>query len=493
MGYPNSLRPREVVHEAHSDVEHALCETAISVSTLESSTHTPLLPKENEEAGSQVLSEFAKSNLSGSIANLTIGVLGVGQLTLPFAVRNSGMIFGLAFLGILGYFAIFVLNMLAHCKKEVEAKDYGDVLLKTLGPKTRTTANLLLGLYAFIGAVSFMMILGEELNHVVTKGFPENSFSKNELLSIIVAVYVCPLTCFRTLDALKYTSTFGGFAAVYISAAVTYSAITSDGNTNGDPGFHACSIDGHHFHYWPNFNGITTFHAIFNVSTTFALMAFSLNSAWCFVPLLHSMRNPTKSRVQAFTFGSNSIILVNYFAIAFFGYFAFCDETKDNVVENLGGALYVTLARGMLVVQLGCALPMRFHVARNIINQNIFSKDRLGAWHPEDHRGMHLTVSVVLVGSSLLLACIATSLSLVISLASTVCASCIIYVFPSLSYLAVLRSEEKEALRGPYSHMSDMLVKCTVYIILGFGSFLLFFGTGISLAGAIQGYATAGG
>eukprot|EP00854_Cymbomonas_tetramitiformis_P023802 gene23802-28856_t len=134
--------------------------------------------------------------------------------------------------------------MLAHCKKKVEAKDYGDVLLKTLGPKTRTAANLLLGLYAFIGAVSFMMILGEELKHVVDKGFPENRFSKNELLSIMVAVYVCPPTCFRTLDALKYTSTFGALAAVYISAVVTYSAITIDGNTNGDAGFHACSIDG---------------------------------------------------------------------------------------------------------------------------------------------------------------------------------------------------------------------------------------------------------
>ncbi|KAK3260383.1 hypothetical protein CYMTET_30656, partial [Cymbomonas tetramitiformis] len=88
MKYLKSLRPEEVVDEAYAQAKYAPYESAFSVSTPESSPHRPLLPKENDEAGSQVLSESAKSNLSGFIANLTLGALGVGQLTLPFAVRN---------------------------------------------------------------------------------------------------------------------------------------------------------------------------------------------------------------------------------------------------------------------------------------------------------------------------------------------------------------------------------------------------------------------
>jgi hypothetical protein len=65
------------------------------------------------------------SSLRSSIANLALGVLGAGQLTLPFAIKGAGIMLGSTILFILGCLAVYTLHLLHRCQAATGQSNYG--------------------------------------------------------------------------------------------------------------------------------------------------------------------------------------------------------------------------------------------------------------------------------------------------------------------------------------------------------------------------------
>mmetsp|Transcript_4711 Transcript_4711/g.8569 ORF Transcript_4711/g.8569 Transcript_4711/m.8569 type:complete len:244 (-) Transcript_4711:554-1285(-) len=242
----------------------------------------------------------------------------------------------------------------------------------------------------------------------------------------------------------------------------------------------------------PDFEGLPMFHVLFNITTTLAICGFALNSAWCFVPLLHSLRDPTPRKTSALIVASQSIILINYALISVSGYFSYCSDTKDDILQNLPNTPAVLIARGMLVIQLICALPLRFNVTRGIVTQYVFGETaREGGFHPEQRAWVHVAVTVAVVGSATGAAIASTSIALVMSLASTICASAIAYVFPAASYLVLLAAPPPNKPTPPPRHAP--LHFALASLILAYGLLMMIAGTAVNIIGASKGYVVIGG
>jgi hypothetical protein len=97
-----------------------------------------------------------------------------------------------------------------------------------------------------------------------------------------------------------------------------------------------------------------------------------------------------------------------------------CNLCLCDVVDSLPQAVPVLLARGALVLQLCCGLPLRFHVTAGVV---------LNSSEPPV-RGQRAAVQTMSVAAALLCACIVTELHIVIGLTAAVCASFIIYILP---------------------------------------------------------------
>ena len=72
-------------------------------------------------------------------------------------------------LGVMGVVAVVTLYMLAECREVAQSRCYGGILHHMLGPRCSHVANGLLALYAWGGGVTYLMILGKELQAVVSK------------------------------------------------------------------------------------------------------------------------------------------------------------------------------------------------------------------------------------------------------------------------------------------------------------------------------------
>ena len=73
------------------------------------------------------------------------------------------------------------------------------------------------------------------------------------------------------------------------------------------------------FRLWPDLEGLSPFHILFNIITALAIFGFALNSAWCFVPIISNLRDRTAAKSSAVIVSSQTIILLNYVLISVSG------------------------------------------------------------------------------------------------------------------------------------------------------------------------------
>ena len=464
------------------------------------------------------------ASLTASLANVLIAVLGAGQLTLPYVMSQCGLLLGLVLLVFFAGVAAYSSELLRYLSAATKSATYGDMLAKTLGPRWRGWSNGVVSLYAFGTAVSFMIIMLEELHRVADFFAPTtseagmmmniasaaNSFfgfgfssgvgdgdggggsgsdggvvaaekvpweeNKRLLLVIVTAVIVWPLSLLRDLSMLRFTSVFGAFAAVYITAVVwayapfrmkTRGVISmdvcgGDGGRGGGRGVvHGGSGELGYGGGGDGGGGVTMGktttttpllwpESVAAVSSAVPLLSFALNSGWAFVPIYSTMRDPTPARGSSLIARAHVLILVNYLAMASIGYLSFCDGVVDNVVDNLPvTAVPVLLARVALILQLCCGLPIRFHVTAGMIVASL--RGGAGATTTTTTGGTSccgslrwMVTQTCLVGSSLLFACLLTKLHVVVGLSAAVCASCIVYIFPGLAYYNLVNNNNDD-------------------------------------------------
>ncbi|KNC83987.1 hypothetical protein SARC_03775 [Sphaeroforma arctica JP610] len=446
-----------------------------------------LLPRARSGSGrdhtDHVVCGDGKVGLVASTATLLLGVLGAGQLTLPFAVNQAGLVLAVAYLALLGVLAVVVLKMLMVSSKYTGQTTYAAVLEETCGPKARLVANTLLGIYAWGGAVSFLILVADELEDLsAVFGWDQPRWILITMLSVCV---VYPLSLCSNLDRLKFTSYLGATAAIYINFVVFVNAPWFQNGKTFDTcgGYeHARLVDDPpRFDLFPN-TALGAFNSL-------PLIAFALNSAWCFVPILNSLYEPTPPRVNRMITSANVIILTNYALLAFVGYFSYCSNTKDNILGNLPSTPLVIVARVMLIMQLSFALPLRFHVTRGVLyEQAPFMPSRqLSDPSTSGEKVVYTLSTTLLVGVAVMIAALTSNLHVVIGLTSAVCASFTIYIFPALSFRIAVAHKE------PHTNGEKFFMNIAPYICIATGVAVLVLGTGAILVEVAFGMKVTGG
>eukprot|EP01134_Creolimax_fragrantissima_P006662 CFRG6662T1 len=452
-----------------------------------SSENEALLPRNRSDSGRDhslhVVCGSGKVPLIASSATLLLGVLGAGQLTLPFAVSQSGFLLSATYLSILGLLAVLVLKMLMVSSTFTSQNTYAALLDDTLGYKASSIANTFLGIYAWGGAVSFLILVADELDSLST------AFMWNQprwiLISTLALLVVYPLSMCQNLERLKFTSYLGATAAIYITIVV---CINAPWGQNGY-WFETCGGAevpvGDPLPYWEYFptSAIGAFNAL-------PLIAFALNSAWCFVPILNSLYDPTPTRVNNMIVSANAIILTNYGILAFVGYFSYCNHTKDNILSNLPSTPAVIIARIMLIMQLCFALPLRFHVTRGVMYEQIPNMPETQLSMPSSTTREKIIYTLVTTSSVLLavlIAALTTNLHVVIGLTSAICASFTIYIFPALSFRVAVAAKE------PHGIQDRLFMNIAPWLCVAAGVCVLVLGTGAILIEVAMGMKVVGG
>jgi solute carrier family 32 (vesicular inhibitory amino acid transporter) len=165
----------------------------------------PLIVKEVEQHGKFVLAVAGRSTLPQTVFNATNVLIGVGLLSLPLAIKYSGMICGMAFLFFASIVTAYTANLLAKCLDlDVSLITFADLAFISYGPRTRIVTGVLFMLELLAACVALVVLFADTLNLLVP-GIRVTEWK------IICGFLLIPLN-FVPLRLLSFTSVLGIFS-----------------------------------------------------------------------------------------------------------------------------------------------------------------------------------------------------------------------------------------------------------------------------------------
>ena len=137
----------------------------------------PLQDKESEpllikpvqrEDGSQAHMVVGQSTLPQTIFNSVNVLIGVGLLSLPLAIRYSGWVVGMLFLGFSAAVTAYTAKLLAKCLDvDPSLVTYADVAYVSFGPKARIFTSLLFSLELVAACVALIVLFADSLDALI--------------------------------------------------------------------------------------------------------------------------------------------------------------------------------------------------------------------------------------------------------------------------------------------------------------------------------------
>jgi hypothetical protein len=327
-------------------------------------TRSPLVERRHGGAKAPTVS------FGGALGNLVLSVLGAGQLSLPYAFGELGLLGGIISMLSFALIGLHSLRALGDAAEVAVARgkggSYAELAEQSLGKFVRRLLDFFQFIYAWGGAVSFLIILKQEGGYLLTRAgmSPDGGFPPGQAALLILSVcFIWPLSSLDDLSRLKRFSPLGCFCAVFITATVcavapwgSSPAVSSsfpDGGGGGGGGgsgggvLDVCAgpvgsapgaVPAGGLKLWPQTIGAAL--------AAFPLLSFALNSSWAFVPILATFEGKAHSGPRArLSLTATGIIILNYLLVSgpgacerpFLKYLLWCPAWCETLTRDCAG------------------------------------------------------------------------------------------------------------------------------------------------------------
>ncbi|KAJ3673816.1 hypothetical protein LUZ60_005808 [Juncus effusus] len=346
------------------------------------------------------------SSFAHSVINLIGALIGLGQLSTPYALENGGWASAFLLIG-LGTICAYTSHIIRKCLDESpSSKTYQDLGAAAFGSKGRVLASIFIYLDIFFTLVSYTISLSDNIPLVFGKThmtLPHIHISTAQLLTVIAVLVALPSFWLRDLSSISFLSFGGILMSFLIFATVIWTAIFGGIKANQ-------SIPVFQLHKIPIISG---------------LYAYGYAGHLVIPNLYTAMRNPsnfTKVSITSFT-----IVIILYTCQAFIGAKLFGPSFNSQITLSMPPhqiatklALWATvitpitkyaLAFAPFAIQLDHNLPSSMpHRFRMLIRGSIGSVSLililvLALSVPYFQYVLGLTGSLVSVGISLVFPC----------------------------------------------------------------------------------------
>ncbi|XP_022734069.1 amino acid transporter AVT1H-like [Durio zibethinus] len=345
-----------------------------------------------------------------AVVNMSAMLIGLGQLSTPYALENGGWASVFLLVGI-GVICAYCSHLLGEClKKNPSSQSYVDIGENALGRKGRVLAATFIYLEIFMALVSYTISLHDNLITVFPGNrlkLPGAKLSTSQLITVIAVLIALPSLWLRDLSSISFLSWGGVLMSLIIFTSVVCTAIFGGVKANH-------SIPVLHVKNFPAISG---------------LYIFIYSGHVVFPNLYKAMKDPSKfTKASIVSFASVTSL---YTALAFLGAKLFGPQVNPQITLSLPQhyfvtkiALWATVLTPITKYALGFA-PIAFQLERNL-------PDSLSSRMKLIIRGC--------VGSILLLVILVLALSVpyfehVVSITGSLVSVCITLILPCAFYI----------------------------------------------------------
>ncbi|KAG2720988.1 hypothetical protein I3760_02G059800 [Carya illinoinensis] len=306
---------------ATSDVQWVSCHVCLEESKL-CVCHHSIKNLNSVENGIDVEHHVeAKGSFAHAVINMIGMLIGLGQLSTPYALETGGWASVSLLVG-LGIICTYSSHLLGKClDKNLKSRSYTDIGQHAFGKKGRILAATFIYLEIFMALVSYTISLHDNLITVLSGTHikvPWAKLSTSQLLTSIAVLIALPSLWLRDLSSISFLSSGGIIMSLLIFISVACTDIFGGVKSN---------------------HKIPILH-IHNIPAVSGLYIFSYAGHIVFPNLYKAMKDP--SRFTKVSIVSFTLVTALYTALAFMGAKLFGPEVNPQITLSMPRHLLVT-------------------------------------------------------------------------------------------------------------------------------------------------------
>lgn len=381
------------------------------------------------------------ASLLACTAAMANTILGAGMLGLPHAMAESGYVLGTFLLLLSACASAFALHILSvsSMRVNIEPSSFFVVASRAV-PKATFLIDLAVAIKCFGVGTSFLVIIGdlvpEAIETLFGSGHHSILYSRRFWIAIYMGVAVIPLSCLRSLNALRFTATFSICFVAFLTGVITlYALIPALDECAGYDSVAECRGATH----------VATMHL--GTLKVLSIFIFGFTCHQNIFSACNELQNLTVPRINKVIGGSIGGALSCYLLIAISAYYSYGSEVKSNVLKNYPPNAVLAIARLLIATNVAFCFPMQCNPCRMSVSLLLHQwkhrnepTENAKAHVPSEMRLTILTALITL--SSMAVAMVIKDLGVVLAMVGATGSTTISYILPGLIFLKIHWEDE---------------------------------------------------
>lgn len=365
--------------------------------------------------------------------NMANSILGAGIVGLPYSMRESGFVAGLALLTGIALLTDWTIRLIVLNAKLSGRNTYIDIMEYCFGIHGKISVSLFQFVFAFGGMCAFCIVIGDTIPSVLVSvfGWLHGSFLSDRrfVITLCTVAISYPLSLYRNIEKLSRASAVALLSMVFIIFAVVFRGPAMPPELKGDPSLRFTII-----------NPSKLVRSISVISFAFVCHHNSLL-------IYSSLKVPSMDTFRVITHYSTLISAIAAISMSIAGYWSFEDKTLANILNNFPESdTVVNIARFCFGLNMFTTLPLECFVCREVIESYFFNGEY-------DHT-RHIVLTTGLILSTLLVSLLTCDLGIVLELTGGLSATALAFIFPSICYLKLSSDSIKIERSALYSSVA---------------------------------------
>ena len=422
--------------------------------------------KEKEESFCQRYIE--KGSVTECVINLCIISFGIGLLALPQKVNYVTLVMTPILIVICGIINYWTFSVLGDASRKLKIYKYEDIVSALFNPYLSYFFIFVMGLGLFGVMVLFQVILYKFLGGIINEFFSygytnmeifatESFWGETKVRLLVcysIALFVLfPLCLIKTISKMRYASTFGVFSVFLIIIIVVIQC----------PSFYYHNVvegkqEINFFDFGKGFGPDLKF--IQSISTI--IYAYECHAG--IFPVISSLTNPTKSRMQKVFKNATLANVIAYIIITLAGYLSQPENTPDLVLERekiSQNDYLMTIGLCLFSITLATKISASYNCFRALI-LNIMKYD------PTNYpNGINFIITITVLSSTTFVAAMFQNISDYISLNGSFYGLFIAVIMPGIIYI--------KSNSYPIYHIKNILALIFIIALCSIGALTISF------------------
>ncbi|GAB1222392.1 hypothetical protein ENUP19_0106G0022 [Entamoeba nuttalli] len=350
------------------------------------------------------MKEKGHASVLSTIFNLSNTIIGSGTLAIPFAFLYSGWGIGLIMLGIGWILSATTMIFLTLASNKTNKFTYKEISYCVGGKYLSIIVQLSAFCYTTGTCIGYIIFLGGFVPRLFGD-YDDEWYSDRSLMITLMSLLILPLTFFKNLSALKFTSIISIICIFYTMITIIVEYFTR---------YKQLHISAKFANFqWSMFRG-------------FPIMTVAFCGHYNVLRFYTELSQRSTFKMSFVQVVSTLIALGTYSLVGTFGYLSRGSECSGNILVNYPyDDIPILVACASFCLVMAASFPLVHHAERDLFDQLFF-----GMWKDSDKRRIFETLT--LVSLIVLIALAVSQIEVVLAYNGAIFGVLVVYIFPSL-------------------------------------------------------------